>query len=321
MKIVKKNNKERRKMSESEEKANQSKAEASDAGNAVDSANKKPHNSRGRGRSPAEIRESYARFYATKKKAIDLEARNVQHLVLWPASDADTNKKKFYNMGGRSAIIFAYEIGPRLKRKPMLRHDMDNGPEKFHSGVCSIADLEKLTRELESLGIKKLPPTKGYEELVIFKLNREYSKEEIKGMAKEEQRRMDELNKALYSTVLYPDIHRQILDLKRAIPNKVKNMDSIFREIIGVKLIDSLMVLIRAYSQMAHGDLDELEAGKKMVLELDMMLAEISMLNELKLWDVTACVRIANIINGAKQIIKGKIINKHERAGAKQLDK
>ena len=66
------------------------------------------HNSRGRGRSPAEIRASYAEYYAVKKKVIDLESRNYSHLVLFPASDKDTNKKKFYNMGGNSAIIYVY---------------------------------------------------------------------------------------------------------------------------------------------------------------------------------------------------------------------
>ena len=96
------------------------------------------HNSRGRGRSEAEKRESYARYRANKKLAMQLETRNTRYLILFPASDADTNAEKFYNMAGNSAIIYCHEIGPRLKRKPVLRRDMDLGPDRFHSGVCSV---------------------------------------------------------------------------------------------------------------------------------------------------------------------------------------
>lgn len=69
------------------------------------------HNSRGRGRSEAEKRESYARYRANKKKAMELEERNTRHLILFPASDADTNAEKFYNMGGNSAIILLSRTG------------------------------------------------------------------------------------------------------------------------------------------------------------------------------------------------------------------
>ena len=271
------------------------------------------HNSRGRGRSAAEKRASYSKYYENKKKAFELESRNFRHLVLWPASDKDTNKEhQFYNMGGNSAIIYVHEIGPRIKRKPTLRVDLDNGDTKFHSGICSIQDVGAFQLKLEELGIKPIKVTKGYEDFIIFKLNREYTKAEIKEMLREQQRKLDTLNKVLYAKVMYPDIHRQILDLKKIIPSKIKNMDSVYREVVGMEMMRSLMNLIRIYSQMAHGDVDELEAGKMLLLETDMIFAEISMMNELKLWDVTACIRVADITAGARQLIKGKIINKYE---------
>ena len=185
------------------------------------------HNSRGRGRSEAEKRESYARYRANKKKAMELEERNTRHLILFPASDVDTNAEKFYNMGGNSAIIYCHELGPRLKRNPVLRRDMDLGPDRFHSGVCSISNLESLTQRLAEIGVKRRP---DYGELVIFKLAREYPKDEIREMLKQEQVRLDNLNKLLYAEVLFPDIHRQMIELKRMVPAKVKNMDKTYRE-------------------------------------------------------------------------------------------
>ena len=87
-------------------------------------------------------------------------------------------------------------------------------------------------------------------------------------------------------------------------------MDKTYRTIVGKPMIDSLMVLIRAYSQMAHGDIDEFEAGQTMAMEADMILAEISMMNELKLWEVSTCMRVAEITVGLKQLVKARIINK-----------
>ena len=277
--------------------------------------NGEEHNSRGRGRSNAEKRAAYAKYNDNKRKAIDLESRNFQHLVLWPASDKDINEKyQFYNMGGNSAIIYVHEIGPRIKRKPTLRVDLDHGKEKFHSGVCSIGNLPLFIEKMKEIGIKQVESTKGYEDFVFFKLNREYSQAEIRRMLREEQKRLDALNKLLYAQVMYPDIHRLILDLKKIIPSKVKNMDSVYREVVGVRLIDALLELIKTYSQMAHGDIDELEGARKMLLDVDMILAEVSMMNELRQWDVTACIRVAEIAVRTKQLIKGKIVNKKNEA-------
>ena len=239
--------------------------------------------------------------------------RNFQHLVLWPASDKDTNEKKFYNMGGNSAIIYVYEIAPRIKRKATLRFDMDNGDTKFNSGICSILDLESLEKALKEIGVKRVNKiTKGYEDFVIFKLGREYSKTEIREMLKQEQHRLDQLNKLLYAKVLYPDIHRQILELKKLLPAKVKNMDKTYRSVVGMKVIDTLFRLIKLYSQMTHGDMEEYEAAKQMMLESDMLLSEVSIMNELKLWNVSVCIRVGEITVGLRKLLKAKIINKCE---------
>ena len=68
---------------------------------------------------------------------------------------SDTNKKKFYNMGGNSAVIYVHEIAPRLKRKAHLRIDMDNGETKYNTGICSILDIESLEKGLKEIGIKE----------------------------------------------------------------------------------------------------------------------------------------------------------------------
>ena len=266
---------------------------------------------RDRGRSAEEIKKSYKEYRERKKKIVEFEKTNTRYLALWPASDKDTNKDHtFYNMGGTSAIIYVHEIGPRIKRKPVLRHDMDNGnnDEKFRSGVCSIADLGKLTEKLAEIGIERVA-TKD-KDLVLFKLHREYPHDEVKEMLKQEQKRIDALNRVLYSKILFPDIHREIIELKKLTPPKIKNMDKTYRQVVGMELMRSLLRLMRAYSELAHGDIEILDGAKRIMLETDMMLAEISLMNELQLWEVSFCMRIADIVNKIRQLVKGKIINK-----------
>lgn len=270
------------------------------------------HNSRGRGRSPAERKKDYKRYNEVKKKIVELEASNVDSLYLFPASDHKTNKKKFYILGGASAIIYAHEIGPRIGKHPVLRRDMDNGTEKLHSGICSVQDLKGLEEKLSKIGIKQIAPPEGYEELIVFRLNRRYEQKELKNMLKAEQEDIEKLNKVLYANVLYPDVHKLVLDLKRVVPRKVKNMDKTYREVVGMKMIDTLEDIIEAYSQMTHGDIDELSGAETMLKGLSKMYAQTSLMNELEVWDVSSCARVGDIIAGIRKTLKGNIVNKYE---------
>lgn len=56
-------------------------------------------------------------------------------------------------------------------------------------------------------------------------------------------------------------------------PAKVKNMDKTYRDVIGIRIMEPLMEVVRNYSEMTHGDTGVKVAAEKMMRELDMMLA------------------------------------------------
>ena len=126
-------------------------------------------------------------------------------------------------------------------------------------------------------------------------------------MLKLEQQRLDSLNELIYSKVLYPDVHKKIIDLKRSIPAKVKNMEKTYREVVGMEMIKSLMTLVKTYSQVAHGNDSPENGGNVMLAACDNLLAEVSMMNELRVWEVDACIRIASTIVELKRAIKGRL--------------
>lgn len=271
----------------------------------------------GRGRTAVEKREDYRRYYEMKKKIIEFEEKNTRYIVLWPASDAKVRgEDKFYNMGGTSAVIYIHELCPRINRKATLRRDMEHGDARFAMGICSVRNIAKLTELLAEIGIKRDEDmTIGDDEndLIFYKLNREYGRTEVKEMLKQEQDRLDEVNRLLYSEVLFPDIHKRILELKKIIPTKLKNMDKGYRSLVADPIMMELMNLTHLYSMMAHGDLELLDAAEKMRIEVDKLQADVSMLNELRVWEVSTCARVAISLGEIKRLIKGKIINKAEQ--------
>lgn len=269
-------------------------------------------NHRGRGRTPAEKRQSYAEYNKRKKVVFEAEQRNFEHLVLFLASDGDNPEKKtkFYNMGGNSALIYVQEIAPRIGRKNASLHpDYDHGEYKFGGGVTSIGDLELLTKKLAEIGIKRVK-TKSNDLIVYFKLPHKYTKDEIKALEKERLNEIKDMNKILYAKVVYPDIHRQVLTLKQAVYHKVVKINRTDREILQDRLLDPVFEMADQYAMMAHGDADELECAKKMVKAVDVLMDRILMMCDLQIWDVSTGARLGKTAGELNILLKGKIINK-----------
>lgn len=261
-----------------------------------------------RGQTPEERRESYRKYHAIKRKVLELEKRNNSHLYLFPSSDSETNPRKFYNMGGNSAVIYCCDIGPKIKRKSVLRADADNGEIRFPFGVCSVVEIEKLEEKLRALGVKRLKDEEGG--ILVFKLSRVYSTDEIRSMLNSEQTKLDSLNSLIFSQVLYPEVHKLILELKRVIPPKVKNINREYREMFGADMIRSMRDLSLTYLRMTGGDVLPEEGAKVMLLDLSAILDTISLFNELRLWDVVTCIRISQTVIALRQAIKARILSK-----------
>ena len=268
-------------------------------------------NHRGRGRTPADKREAYARYNERKKIVFEAEERNFEHLVLFLASDVynPNTKKKFYIMGGNSAIIYAYDIAPRIGRKNvMLRPDLDNGYYKFKHGVTAVADLVLLTEKLQEIGIERVP-TKNNDLIVYFRLKRKYENAEIKSLLKVHRDEVKEMNKILYTNVVFPDIHRQTMELRTVVYHKMIKMARTDREILQDRILDPVFAISDAYTLMAHGDIEVISAGVRMVEEIDILMDRVAMLSDMEFWDVAACARVGKIAAGLKNLVVGKMVN------------
>lgn len=264
---------------------------------------------RSRGMSTSEKRAIYAEYYKRKKIVFDAESRNDRHLVLFLASDGKVpgNEKKFYHMGGNSAIIYAYDIAPMIGRfRVDLKPDFDLGDYKFKRGMVSIANLEQLTTLLEQRNIKRVE--RDNDDIVYFKLNKVYTKDDIQALIEMHRNEREELNKIVYSNVLFPDVHSKVLTMKTITYHKMMKISREHREILGKKLIDPVLDLSKAYSQMAHGDMEVHEAAERMMKDIDIYLDMIAMLSDLNLVEVSSLVRLGKLGVELKLLIRGKML-------------
>ena len=283
---------------------------------AEEELNRKP-NHRGRGRTPAEKRESYARYNERKKIVFEAEERNNEYLVLFLASDGDIPniKKKFYNMGGNSAIIYAYDIAPRIGRKSVvLRPDLDNGYYKFKDGMTSISDLELLTEKLAEIGIERMPIANN-DLIVYFRLNRKYEKSEIKAMLKVRKDEIKAMNKILYTDVVFPDIHKQTMELRTVVYRKLLKVSRTDREVLQDWILGPVFAMSDAYTLMAHGDKEVATAGAEMVQAIDILMDRVAMLADMEFVDVTSAARMGKIAAGLKNLVVGKMVNRKSGSG------
>lgn len=278
-------------------------------------------NHRGRGRTDAEKKRDYAEYRLRKKKVYEFEKSDTNHLMLFLASDGKRpdQKKKFYVMGGKSAVVYVFEIAPRIGRKSAeLRPDTDIDDEFKFKYTAVIANLPVFVDKLKEIGIKRVP-VKGVEDdsIVSFELPQKYEPNDIKLMLKSYNAAVQELNNILYPKVLYPDIHKQILMLKTTVYHKTKNLQHEHRAILQDRLLDPIFALVDTYAMMTHDSMDELEAAEEILKQTAIMRERVSLMQELQLWEVSTCAKIGKILAEINMLVKGKIINKKKKNEAK----
>lgn len=284
----------KKKKSESAEKADS--LSKSEIRNVINAKRK----SRGRGRTDAETAEAYAEYDKRKKFVWELEKRNYDYLCLFLASDGvldeeghstEHDKSNYYIMGGNSAAIYVSEIGIAIGRTPRMRPDVDNTTKTFRGGYTMIKGLESFTKALKGIGIERAATKKNTDEVVLFKLKRQYTKEEIEGMKKNQKILREQANALLYGEILHPSLHKPIITMRTQIIRKLKNTKYEYRLMLERDFIKLLMDLKDYYILMLRGTINEREALVKMRLVVDKICDRIGMMQEMELWDVLFCIK------------------------------
>lgn len=271
--------------------------------------------SRGRGLTRAERKVEYSNYRKRKKMVLEAEARNLQHLVLFLASDGNNQSKQkvFYNMIENSAILYACEIGPLIGRKDVIIRRDEDTDQKMRSqvGVCKIANLQLFIEKLKENGIEMLPESN--ESIIYFKLKKKYEQSEIDRMLKGYKKEGEAINAVIWASTLYPKIAQKIRILREIVYYRVVKMRPQEREFFRDDLMWAVNGASDFYMKMVHGSCDEALCAKEMMIRLDVLMDRIGFLQQLGIWDMSTVARIGYGAADIKKMIRRDIINKQAK--------
>ena len=256
---------------------------------------KKKQNHRGRGRTDSEKKEIYRRYEERKNIVFEAEKRNFEHLVLFLASDGEDPKKekKFYVMGGNSAIIYVGEIASRIgRREVFLKPDHDRTVNIFANGVTKIADIEAFTENMKRLKIERVEKNSS-KWIVYYKLPHKYTEEEISKMLKRIKADRKKLNEVVYAKLLFPSVNKQILKLKPLVYHAVIKMERTARETLGDEIMRPVFEMADAYALMTNGCVEKEIALEKIKALVSILGDRVLTMTDLQLWAVSTATRIA----------------------------
>ena len=88
--------------------------------------------------------------------------------------------------------------------------------------------------------------------------------------------------------------------------HKVKNMQPVEREMVGVRLMEPVFEIMALYDKTVSGLVEEREAAYEMLGWLNILRDRVSMMVDLELWDVISSARVGEVLAEFNNAIKGE---------------
>lgn len=246
--------------------------------------------------------EKYREYYNGKVIALSLEDKNYSRLILFPSLSGAEDE--WYKMGGHSALLYKYVVGPRLKKKPVIRKDSDL-QHRFKHGIVAVHWGDKFINDVDTIGLRARRIDYG---IIVVEMERSYTANEIGEMHKQEKSEQNKVAKIVMPEKNYPDLYGQIRQLVRLLPPKIKKMNIAYREVIGNRALEIMIRLVEVYFQMANGRMQIAKAREEMLKQVDNMMALIVIIDENQLFDVITRARIGEVLVEIKLAIKRRLV-------------
>ena len=196
--------------------------------------------------------ERYIQYMDNKTKVLDLERKNKDKLYV-----VKTHKPgdEWYKMFGHSAIIYAFDLCPRLKRAvPKIHPDKDPqyGSIKTtaRTGVVIVKSLKALKADMDRIGVKIVYNKDG---LTEFKLEETYSLERLKELQNVEEQRWAEANKMVLPDIVMPALYSAIRATETEIFRMTCRMKPNEMTLVGDDMLLTVSNIMREYVKMANG--------------------------------------------------------------------
>lgn len=247
--------------------------------------------------------DQYQNYYEKKRIAIVMEEKNNSKIIVFPSLTTKGSSDEWLKIGGNSAFFYKYLVAPRLNKKPPTIHQDADLNYRFKTGIIAIHWKNALIKNMESLGYTY----KEESGLLIFNLNHTFTLAEIKKLHGKEKESREKTNQILKPSYSIPELYQVFLKLAQTLPNKIRKMDSFYRENYGIKLNESLIKLFELYIQVVNKSLSIDVAKQALLTNLDTINAILIIINENRALDYSTEQRLGGLLNEARQIIDSKL--------------
>ena len=200
-----------------------------------------------------EGRKAKATYNKIKREVMEHEPENFSKLYLVKSPGGKGN---FWKMFEHSALLYHYKIAPRIGRDSRIYPDSDHDFRASH-GVVSISNLKSL---IELLGIIKSKLEYQDDNLVIFKLDIKYPREDILKLYDIEEEKVKRINTLVVPDAKLPQLQKKIKILSIRIHECVRKMEESTRNVFGASLDkDILWMHINVIQVQNNKDIISLE--------------------------------------------------------------
>lgn len=242
-----------------------------------------------------------------KKKAIELEHKNKDAVIIFPAVDPP-----WYRAGNLSALIYIFDLAPRMGRKSKILIDDDKAVESF-KWSAAIHDKETFIAGMKKIGYEK------YEDLgdgiYRFPLGKTLTRKQIDDYYAQVRQIQDELLALAKVEKSFPKFYGQLIQTLPIVFSKVKRMSPQVREMVGNRLWENMMRVNELYFRIARGKVKSKPGFEKMIEIIEVILDEMVLISDVSIWDPMTAAKMTKIaaelreaaIKEAKWIVKNGV--------------
>ncbi len=273
-----------------------------------------------------EERARRAIYKEVKQKVRVMEQNNSSQLIVFR-----DYRMPWFKAGGNSAVFYAFDIAGRMgKRNVNLNVDKD-GYATFHDGVVSFHGTRNLIENMRKAGYKD-PKIINDGWILVFNLEHDYDKAELKAMKKASKEREKKFNELVLPENEYPQVYYDILTVMKRIPPNIFKLNPNQRQAFSAMTMEKLVDLHYTYLCLANGRVRALDGADKMLSIVNWLQSTVKILLEGRFWDMSVCAPIGQALADladdiAKYVVKPEKDRQREyrriraeKAGAKATE-
>lgn len=230
-------------------------------------------------------------YYDMKKTVLLREDHGTTRVV------AIRQKPGWFRFLGKSALIFHYEIAPKINYHSKWYKD-DDFKLQLKGGVVNIRDIDMLIKMMEQHNYAVINRSAA---MVVFNAKKRYSLADLDALQGRVGEEWDRVNKVFVPKNSMPSLYRELRQLLYKIYMTTKRMDAFAREVIGNDLVKKAAKLNRDYIVTCNQTgLDKSGYFERVLKDLDDIRAQLACISTVRELDAKAMSNIGKAVENVR---------------------